>query len=337
MSKHPVSVPIALIDPNPRQPRSREDPEHIRNLAISILQHGLQQYPKGRKVGKRVQLAYGHSRLAAHKLLVEEGHVDYYTMPVILQEMSDLEMLELAVVENHDRKDLNPVEEARSMAVFYNEHGYSQRQIADLYKVSQALVTTRLRLLQLDPEILRLIEQGRLPADRRATEAWLSIPDQAARVALAQRKAARHPPNNGSRRIYRCMVGVEGIVRSCASLARMLEHQGEQQSPSDDPPSVNMAAERVGYKPSGRLRPPMHVIQEAALLACNRCTIRPTAIAEPAWTLIAAMAGEVCDECTARAARIESVCRECPAVDLLSRIMGVGIGPVKGKNGKGEK
>jgi ParB/RepB/Spo0J family partition protein len=141
------------IDPNPYQPRENEDPEHIRNLAISIGQDGLLQAPAGRVVNDRVQLAFGHSRLAAYKFLRDTGNSGYETMPVIIRVLSDEDMFRLAISENLQRRDLTPIEEARAMTRYRDEFGKSSMEIGGLFGLSDSAVRNKIRLLKLPPTL----------------------------------------------------------------------------------------------------------------------------------------------------------------------------------------
>src|SRR5690348_3249528 len=102
-------VPLDLIDPNPYQPRQTEDTEAVAEIADSIARNGLMQIPSARQVNGRYQLAFGHTRLAAFKMLQEE------CMPLVIRELDDLQMFELGVSENIKRRDLNPIEQAEAM------------------------------------------------------------------------------------------------------------------------------------------------------------------------------------------------------------------------------
>ncbi|HSV85302.1 MAG TPA: ParB/RepB/Spo0J family partition protein [Levilinea sp.] len=150
---------LSIIDPNPWQPRQEKDPEHIKKIALSIAQDGLMQVPIGRRVDGRVQLAFGHSRLAAYRWLVDmlpssniEG--DYTRMPVELRELSDLQMFDLAIRENIARKDLSPIDEARAMLRYRQDFGKTSKEIGELFGISDSAVRNKMRLLEL-PETVQ--------------------------------------------------------------------------------------------------------------------------------------------------------------------------------------
>jgi ParB family transcriptional regulator, chromosome partitioning protein len=186
-----VNVPVEYILANPYQPRMSEDGEHIKKLALSIAMEGLMQIPAGRLVdadgqpvevnqalhhagvfdsvseawayvfvtmGCRVQLAFGHSRLAAFKWLVDiKDHSDlvgsYDLMPVTLMTLSDEEMFRQGVRENVDRKDLSAIETAKAMLRFRDEFDKTSEEIGAVFGVSAETVRGKLRLLGLPEDV----------------------------------------------------------------------------------------------------------------------------------------------------------------------------------------
>ncbi len=185
-------VTLALIDPNPWQPRTNEDVDHIANLAVSIADDGLMQVPRARRVGTRYQLAFGHSRLAAYRLLMdlqtnlEQGdHVlfeadtpmaralaaarvalengnDFGGMPVNVMEIDDEAMFRFAVSENVQRRDLSPIETAKAMLRYRDEFGKTSADIGALFGVNDATVRGKLRLLDLPEQVQNQLNQGEL-------------------------------------------------------------------------------------------------------------------------------------------------------------------------------
>lgn len=156
------------IDANPWQPRDGEDEEHIEKLAASILSDGLMQVPVGRIVGDRtgtewrVQLAFGHSRLAAFGVLRCTDHPGFELMPVVIRELSDEEMFRLAISENVQRRDLSPMEEARAMLRFRDEFGKTSSEIGELFGLAESSVRNKIRLLGLPVDLRQAAQDGRL-------------------------------------------------------------------------------------------------------------------------------------------------------------------------------
>ena len=162
------AIPLELIDPNPWQTRKGEDPEHVLELAKSILQDGLLEIPIGRRMEEdpqsRIQLAFGHSRLAAFKLLVEQGNIEFGTMPVNLRiGISDEQMAILAFTENEKRKELNPVERATAISAMLRNFGWTQQQVADKLTIDRSSVSNSLRMLRMPADVLTSIADGCLP------------------------------------------------------------------------------------------------------------------------------------------------------------------------------
>lgn len=152
-------VILDLIDPNPYQPREKEDPEHVQKIADSIAADGLMQVPVGRRVGDRVQLAFGHSRLAAFKLLAAKGYSAQ--MPVYVRDLTDEEMFRMGIGENLARKDLTPLEEARAMARYRDEFKKTSAEIGGLFGgLSDSAVRNKIRLLELPEDIQAQMAQS---------------------------------------------------------------------------------------------------------------------------------------------------------------------------------
>lgn len=157
-------IPIAMIGPNPWQPRLTEDPQHIQDLALSIARDGLMQIPMVRcapanesatlpDLSAPYQLAFGHSRLAAYKFLNAAGNPGYTHLPVILRNLTDEQMFSFAINENVQRKDLTPIESARAMLRYRDEFGKTSAEIGQLFGLSESAVRNKIRLLNLPPEV----------------------------------------------------------------------------------------------------------------------------------------------------------------------------------------
>jgi ParB family chromosome partitioning protein len=148
------------IFPNPYQTRENEDFEHIKSLAASIVTHTMLQIPSARpasgQMGK-LELAFGHSRLAAYRLLTEAGTPGYETFPLNVVEMNDEQMFEAAVAENRDRKDLTPIEEAKAMLRYRDEFHKTSEEIGVLFHLSDSAVRNKIRLLELPEGVQKAV------------------------------------------------------------------------------------------------------------------------------------------------------------------------------------
>ena len=165
-----TNVVLDLLHDNPYQPRLVDDPAHIEKLARSIAADGLQQLPKAREVEVWYQLAFGHSRRKAFEWLVENyeaqglpDRYDGYTcMPVEIEDLSDEAMFRLAVTENVQRKDLDPIEMAKSMKAYRDEFSRTSAEIGALYGMSDATVRGMIRLLDLPEPAQTALSQGEI-------------------------------------------------------------------------------------------------------------------------------------------------------------------------------
>ena len=160
---------LDLIAPNPYQVRLAGDPEHVTKVALSIAHSGLLQTPVGRLKSEdpnKAQLAFGHTRLAAYRQLRDEDVAgggdggEWRELPIDIRELTDIELFELAVRENLDRKDLSPIEEARAMAIYRDEFKKNSPQIAELFGISDSAVRNKMRLLELPAPVQASIEAG---------------------------------------------------------------------------------------------------------------------------------------------------------------------------------
>ncbi len=164
----PSEVSIDAIVPNPMQPRQKLDPEALEELAASIREHGLiqplivsQPRPEpaeGASDAKvqRYQLIAGERRLEAAKL------AGLTKVPVIIREATPQEMLELALVENIQRADLNPLEQAAAYRHLMDDFGLTQEQVAERVGKSRVTVANSVRLLRLPDEIKNSLAQGHI-------------------------------------------------------------------------------------------------------------------------------------------------------------------------------
>jgi ParB family transcriptional regulator, chromosome partitioning protein len=172
-------VEIARIRPNPAQPRQRFAQESLEELAASIHEHGVLQPLIVSQTRDGYTLIAGERRLRAAKIA---GRT---TVPVIIKETSPQNALELALVENLQRADLTPLEEATGYRELIASHNLTQEQVATRVGRSRAAVTNRLRLLTLPPEVAELLAEGAITEGH--ARALLGCPDATLQRALAER------------------------------------------------------------------------------------------------------------------------------------------------------
>jgi ParB family chromosome partitioning protein len=174
-------VDIDLIEPSPYQPRTRFREESLAELAQSIQVSGIVQPLVVRPLGARFQLLAGERRWRAAQ------RAGLSRVPVVVREVSDEAALEITLVENIQREDLNPVEEARAFERFMNEFHLTQEEVAARTGKDRATVANAVRLLRLEKPVMDLIEDGRVSAGHG--RALLGITDAKVRLALARRAA----------------------------------------------------------------------------------------------------------------------------------------------------
>ncbi len=176
-------LPIELIDPNPNQPRRSFDEESLLALADSIRARGVIQPVLVRPLaGGRYELVAGERRWRAAQI------AELDAIPAVVREHDDAASLELAVIENMARKDLNPVEEARACAALVEELGLTREQVGLRVGRGRVAVSNLIRLLDLPDEPLALIEAGELSEGHG--RALLLAQDNSVRRTLARRAAA---------------------------------------------------------------------------------------------------------------------------------------------------
>lgn len=167
----PLEVPLSAIDPNPYQPRMDIPPESLRELVASVKQHGvvepvlLRPRPDG-----RYQLVAGQRRLLAARA------AGLNAIPAVVKQLDDRDVLMLSLVENLQREDLNPVDEARAFQTLSGDFALTHEQIAAGVGRGRSYVTNSLRLLTLDRAALKEAASGRL--SRGQALALLAVPPE---------------------------------------------------------------------------------------------------------------------------------------------------------------
>jgi ParB family transcriptional regulator, chromosome partitioning protein len=178
-----TEVPLAAVSPNPRQPRTRFDDETIASLAASIREVGILQPLVARRAGDgRFELIAGERRLRAAKA------AGLATVPVVLRESDDADLLREALIENIHREDLNPIEQAEAFRQLLDELGLKQEALADRVGVSRSHIANTIRLLGLPLEVQQLLTDDKISAGH--ARALLSLGDAEAMTSLALRVAA---------------------------------------------------------------------------------------------------------------------------------------------------
>ncbi|MGV0910888.1 ParB/RepB/Spo0J family partition protein [Martelella sp. FOR1707] len=165
-------IPIEFITRNPRNPRRHFEEADLRDLAASVRQHGIVQPVVVRTIGaQRYEIIAGERRWRAAQLA---GLAD---VPALIRDVDDRTALEIAIVENVQRADLNPLEEANGYELLIAEHGYTQNDLGDIIGKSRSHVANSLRLLKLPEGVQTMLAEGALSAGH--ARALISTPDPA--------------------------------------------------------------------------------------------------------------------------------------------------------------
>jgi ParB family transcriptional regulator, chromosome partitioning protein len=225
-----TELPVDLISPNPNQPRTDMDEARVEELADSIKKVGVLQPIIVRPMGDRYQIIAGERRWRASRL------ADLERVPVRVLATDEVESLEIALIENLQREDLNAIEEARGYRQLLTVHQMTQAELADKVSKSRSAITNALRLLDLPEEVQELVYGGQLTAGH--ARAVLSVADDGARTRLAAK------------------IAEEGLsVREAENLARLIAagHQPHAAKPPT-PKSFKMVARSLRQRLSTNVR-----------------------------------------------------------------------------------
>ena len=173
-----VELGLDQIEPNSEQPRSRFEESALEDLTRSILSNGIVQPIVVRPHGPKYQIVAGERRWRAAQ------RAGLHRVPVVVREVADEKLLELALIENIQRQELNPIEEARAYRKLIDSIGLTQDVIAERVGRERSLISTSMRLLTLPAEVLELIEEGKLSAGHG--RALLLTDDRAAQRRIAK-------------------------------------------------------------------------------------------------------------------------------------------------------
>ncbi len=223
-----VLLPISQVEPGLNQPRKRFDPEALADLADSIRIHGIIQPLTVRRLSSGYyQIIAGERRWRAAKL------AGLAEVPAVIIEADDRKVMELGLIENLQREDLNPAEEARGYQTLMEEYGLTQEQVAQQMGKSRPAIANTLRLLALPEDLMKLLEEGALSAGH--ARALLALPTPA-----LQRQGAKKV--------------VEGqlSVRQTEALVKALQRQ-KPQPPKADSPDLSLYLGELEKDLSGRL------------------------------------------------------------------------------------
>lgn len=175
------AVPIEFLRPSPLQPRSRFDPDELEALASSIREKGVLQPLLVRPAAKgdvSYEIVAGERRWRAAQM------AGLHELPVVVRSLSDQETLELALIENIQRTDLSPLEEAQGLRRLIEEFGHSQEELAATLGKSRSHVANMLRLLNLPRALQEMVQDGRLSAGHARALLSAADPERLARLVI---------------------------------------------------------------------------------------------------------------------------------------------------------
>ncbi len=176
---HIQTIPLGQIKPGIQQPRSVFDPDKIRELADSIRENGLIQPIILRPIASGYELVAGERRWRAAKL------AGLLHIPAIIRKMDDQQALELSLIENLQRDDLNPLEAARGYRMLMDEYGLNQEAVAKVIGKNRSTIANMLRLLNLPEPVRTMLEQGLLTVGH--AKVLLGLQDEKAITLLAEK------------------------------------------------------------------------------------------------------------------------------------------------------
>lgn len=179
-----IEIPIEDIEPNPHQPRTEFDSKAVGELAQSIREKGIIQPISVRRFGSGYQLIAGERRFRAAR------QAELAVVPAIVMDVgTDQEMMELSLIENIQRENLNPIEEAKAYRMLIEECFLTQEEVAEHVGKDRSTIANTLRLLALTPEVLDALQAGQISAGHARALLGLDNSDQ--QIALCQRIIAQ--------------------------------------------------------------------------------------------------------------------------------------------------
>ncbi|MFT4149241.1 MAG: ParB/RepB/Spo0J family partition protein [Paracoccaceae bacterium] len=180
-----LMVPVERISPNPDQPRRDFQPEALQDLADSLRQKGIIQPLIVRPKGDRYEIVAGERRWRAAQL------AQMHEVPVIVREFDDVEVIEIAIIENIQRADLNAIEEALAYRQLMDRFGHTQEKVAEALSKSRSHIANLLRLLNLPDEVQAMVRSGSLTSGHARALITTPNPTELARQVVQRGLSVR--------------------------------------------------------------------------------------------------------------------------------------------------
>ena len=283
-----MKISLRDIKSNPQQPRRDFDKASLEELAESIKNVGLVQPIIVEEIqpGKYF-IIDGERRWRACQMVPGLASIE-----VVVRDLlpgGDKDRLTQALVANIQRQDLSPIEEARAYKKLVMEHGLSVNKIAILTGKNIITISSRLDLMDLDEKTQELVEKKLLPSDRRLTHALLSLPVET-RVKVADRLSQTN-------------VSIKQMLNILEKVKNNLSESIKSSSPIlSGEPAIKLATEKYPFDAKR-----WNLLQQLGKV--------------PPWKIIEQAAKHTCTDCALRDLASETVCKECPAVFFVSRLL----------------
>jgi ParB family transcriptional regulator, chromosome partitioning protein len=284
-----TDILLSKIIPNPSQPRHIFDESSITELANSISENGLlQPILVEDNLDGTYTLVGGERRWRAYTMLQRE------TIPATVRARTNhggRELLVHAIVENVQRVDMNPVDEAKAYQNLHDVHGMTWVEIAKAVGKHPSAVSARVVLLNLDDEIQKLIVTEKFTSDIAVARAFLSIPDKQARIKLAEKVSASRATN-----------------RQALDMALRLSESLSVTNVTSGVPALRLSQNKTGIPVDERMAPSgWNALKQAGKV--------------PAWEIISESVMSTCKNCALSSSANEVVCRDCPMVEFVIRLV----------------
>ncbi len=240
-----VRLPVSQLQPGKYQPRRHFDEEALAELADSIEKHGLMQPIVVRLVGRNAyEIIAGERRWRASKLAKLEQ------VPVIIREVNDEEALELALIENIQRADLNPLEEAAGYQRLMDEFGYTQERLAPVVGKSRSHIANLLRLLKLPESIKRRIDSGELTMGHARAILMAKNPEELAQQIIEAGLSVRQAEERAKGQVAAAAPLPVAAPETPRAPTLVKSHLRQQNKSEDVLQLENMLAESLGLRVS---------------------------------------------------------------------------------------
>ncbi len=284
-----MKILINKIKPNPQQPRQSFNPGELQELADSIKENGLLQPITVEDHGDHFILVSGERRIKAHELL---GLTEIEAHIIPPTNHNGQQLLINAIVENVQRVDMNPIEEARAYERLKNVFGISTNDIARMIGKHETQVYNRTDLLKYDQEIVEMIERNTFPSSSQLAHAIMQVPDKNVRLKIARKV------QNGMK--------LQVAIMLAQKMGRMLS---EKSLSSTESPAIELARRHGNYSHLDRIHAP------------TNWDIRVVTGGFPKWDKMFDSANAICGRCSLRDVASEENCGMCPLSEFLVEVV----------------